>query len=877
MRYWVYQDCRILGPFPPEDIASVAGIGHDSLVCEEKAAGMAEGDWRQLGAVDELSTMLLSGSAAVAASEIGKFNWFQEESQAALEAIGSLGDWSGAWLDEPHRPELWPSAFEEQAWTEGTGGQWQTSDFEDRLAHLKEELFSSEERRDELRRRLEEKDRSLEELRRRLGLPPEERRRAGDPAAIGGRRPADAGAGPVEDDLPVSEALDAAPGVEAADAPPPAETRAAQPPAPAKARPVPGQRKSEPPPPSPAAEPVADLVLEDEPPTEAAPPVSAAVLPAKASQPPSRKAAPPAAVPPAAVPAPASSVFGSFIPEPTPLKSTASLSQGSSFEMPAQRPPGTHPAFAAPPPAAAPPPFPTMDMPEQTPQAELSPPAFIEPSTMEPMSPPAFVESSMPPGLMEGGAQTPSPFSASPGGGIFQPPPAAFDQPQTMIYSGGAPGGLFGGNPGGMVQMPQGGEVTLPGLGAPAPTEGGWGTAQIQGQGGMMESPATPIPITNPASFPQPIPLFEGQPEPYGEAVDPFPQQNPMATLGGSMMSSTSGGSPAAAPTGSEVKAKPKHSKGFLIALVVSFLILTGVAVVFLRNPKDLIMLISMSPQKKASGEDAPVDGGGAYAPSARTGESRPGTSGTGSPPPAQAPARSPFPSSPPSSVQAPAASQRSPEAALPQAIPRSAAPAASAKPQPEPAPAQQPAPAQPRGHDFIQDDGARAIEFVKNYKVSKERGTVGQLLQYYFLAAGNKEDWNSGAIEANVFWVTYRVIQSGKKESGTQPISYLFEVDLAKGTLKGTNPASKELLGLSSSKPAAAPPRSAPRPAAPSSSARRKSAAPRPAARHAAKPRPAQPEDPEPLPDEEELVSARPKKSSGFNNPGADSVELTP
>ncbi|MEK7746638.1 MAG: hypothetical protein AAB576_08235, partial [Elusimicrobiota bacterium] len=143
-----------MGPFPPEDLGSVAGISHDSLVCEEKAAGMAEGDWRQLGAVDELSSALRAGSGAVIASGRGNFDWFQEESQAALEAIGSLGDWSGAWLDEPHRPELWPSAFEEQAWTEGWGGQWQTSDFEDRLAHLKEELFSSEEHRDELRKRL---------------------------------------------------------------------------------------------------------------------------------------------------------------------------------------------------------------------------------------------------------------------------------------------------------------------------------------------------------------------------------------------------------------------------------------------------------------------------------------------------------------------------------------------------------------------------------------------------------------------------------------------------------------------------------------------------------------------------------------------------
>ncbi|MEK7746888.1 MAG: hypothetical protein AAB576_09500, partial [Elusimicrobiota bacterium] len=299
---------------------------------------------------------------------------------------------------------------------------------------------------------------------------------------------------------------------------------------------------------------------------------------------------------------------------------------------------------------------------------------------------------------------------------MFQPPPSMFDQPQTMIYSGGAPGGLFGGNPSSMPPTPsQGAEVTLPGLGAPAPTEGGWGTAQIQGPGGL-ESPATPIPITNPASFPQPIPLFEGQADPYGEgAAIPFPQENPMATLGGSP--STSGGSLSAVGTAGGTKAKPKHSKGFLIALVASFVILTGVAVVFLRNPKDLIMLISMSPEKKMTSEDAMIEGPGAPPAAGQAAKAPSGAS-------AQPPNRSPFPASPPVSPQAPAA-----------------APASSAPPA-APSPARQAAVPQPRGRDFIQDDGARAIEFVKNYKISKERGTVSQVLQYYFLSAGNKDEW---------------------------------------------------------------------------------------------------------------------------------------
>ncbi|MEK7657481.1 MAG: hypothetical protein AAB412_06965, partial [Elusimicrobiota bacterium] len=705
---------------------------------------------------------------------------------------------------------------------EGWGGQWQTSDFEDRLAHLKEELFSSEEHRDELRKRLGEKERALEELRRRLGLPPEERRRLEPPPVR--ESPAESALPSVPpEEVPRAEAESSAPVAKAQPAPPPAPAL--------ESRPL-GKRKVEAPPPPAPVQPEADLVLEEEPPAETTSPAAAAPPPAKKTETPHADAARAQAAPPPRRP----TAFGSFIPEPTPLKSTATLSQGSSFDMPAPRPMERTPV---PPPAAAsanPPPFPTMDIPAQMPQAELSPPAFLEPSTlegqaqaapgssfMEPISPPAFVEPQ--------------------GGGVFQPPPSMFDQPQTMIYSGGAPGGLFGGNPGAMPPLPaQGGEVTLPGFGAPAPTEGGWGTAQIQGPGGL-ESPATPIPITNPASFPQPIPLFEGQADPYGEgAAIPFPQESPMATLGGSP--STSGGSLSAVGTAAGTKAKPKHSKGFLIALVASFVILTGVAVVFLRNPKDLIMLISMSPEKKTAPEDAMIEGSGAP-PAA----GQPSRAPSGAP--AQSPSRSPFPASPPVSPQAPAAASASP-------APQTA---------PAPPPAQQAAAPPARGHDFIQDDGAHAIEFVKNYKISKERGTVGQVLQYYFLSADNKDEWLSGAIEANVFWVTYRVFQSGKKESGSQPINYLFEVDLAKGALKGTNPASKELLGGTSSKPST-------RPAA---AVRKKSPPVRSQPRPAPRSRPAVSEDPEPLPDEEELVSARPKKSSGFNNPGADSVELTP
>ncbi|MEK7857660.1 MAG: hypothetical protein AAB320_00840 [Elusimicrobiota bacterium] len=118
----------------------------------------------------------------------------------------------------------------------------------------------------------------------------------------------------------------------------------------------------------------------------------------------------------------------------------------------------------------------------------------------------------------------------------------------------------------------------------------------------------------------------------------------------------------------------------------------------------------------------------------------------------------------------------------------------------PESEPATQPAPqAQapaPPPEAAPQDERPAAVELVRGYPLYGERGTIGQWLQFSFTADpanGNVEKWDAGAVEASTFLVQYTV-QPGGKAIG-EAITYLFEADLARRTVRGKNPAAVELM----------------------------------------------------------------------------------
>lgn len=94
-------------------------------------------------------------------------------------------------------------------------------------------------------------------------------------------------------------------------------------------------------------------------------------------------------------------------------------------------------------------------------------------------------------------------------------------------------------------------------------------------------------------------------------------------------------------------------------------------------------------------------------------------------------------------------------------------------------------------------EGGDFALRLVKNYPLDGNRGTVEKWLQYSFMAnpgSGNREEWTSGAVDATTYLVQYRVLpgpRSGVKET----ITYLFEADVSRRTVKGSNPSSRQLM----------------------------------------------------------------------------------
>jgi hypothetical protein len=211
-------------------------------------------------------------------------------------------------------------------------------------------------------------------------------------------------------------------------------------------------------------------------------------------------------------------------------------------------------------------------------------------------------------------------------------------------------------------------------------------------------------------------------------------------------------------------------------------------------------------------------------------------------------------------SGRSPVGAEMSAEESAGAAKPKPAAPAPQSASQPAPAPqaaASQPqAPAAPA--EEIRDERPAAIDLVKEYPLDGDRGTVGQWLQYSFAAspgAQSEEKWDAGAYEESTYAVKYTVQPAGK-----DAITYLFEADVARKTVKGMNTAARELLAGRS--PAPGKPAAKARPAKARPAAPKKRTPPKHSAAPAAAPAPkAVPLLP--LPSDEELTPPAEDESS--------------
>ncbi|MDE2291283.1 MAG: hypothetical protein KGL53_04305, partial [Elusimicrobia bacterium] len=151
MKFWVFSDARILGPFSREELAGMESVHSGTLVCKEGATGVADGDWQALEAVPELAGL------ALAAAPAGGY-----ASSALFEGAGVGGGASASW----------PPAMEDDPrfnfWMREEYDAGRSVELERALAEMREQMARHERRQDEILDRLNQKDSMLVEREREI-------------------------------------------------------------------------------------------------------------------------------------------------------------------------------------------------------------------------------------------------------------------------------------------------------------------------------------------------------------------------------------------------------------------------------------------------------------------------------------------------------------------------------------------------------------------------------------------------------------------------------------------------------------------------------------------------------------------------------------
>ncbi|MBI2387364.1 MAG: hypothetical protein HYV14_15350 [Elusimicrobia bacterium] len=63
MKYWIFQNNQVLGPYAPDEMEKISVFSPESLVCPEGRRGTSMGDWQRAGMVPDLSVALVRASA----------------------------------------------------------------------------------------------------------------------------------------------------------------------------------------------------------------------------------------------------------------------------------------------------------------------------------------------------------------------------------------------------------------------------------------------------------------------------------------------------------------------------------------------------------------------------------------------------------------------------------------------------------------------------------------------------------------------------------------------------------------------------------------------------------------------------------------------
>jgi hypothetical protein len=862
-------------------------LSRDSLVCPEAASGAVEKDWRALSSVAELTDIFSSAGGLPAASTLAadSFDDFSRSAHDAIEKIGRLEEFGTSLISDPRLLEAL-----------GESAPWQSPDdqldadrshileLEDRLTQLKGQIEGYERKQDEILEHLSakdkllhEKDRELDELRARveelLKRPPPVSASAAPPVADppveakplfeapppkSDPEPEPALPPPPPPPLPKEEAQAKPPepasapksiaGIEIvpfADFEPTQSARQRRGPAPleeeSEARGQPARRRTEeaPPPMDIGAPPAADITASD---------MAPAPVPGIEEEPPPA-AAPaahePDASPEAAQPNPfdretlrASSELPDGMEFVPPLPEEAALSMPAEMAPVQPEPLPTPAALDAPVPSGQ---EPVLGEGAATAGQAAAPETVMFPPPEEQSEAAALPETGViaPPG--EAGTTGEIPLTAPPKN-IFEDQPVqapATDLNMTPPLIAGAPaaepipgmGQLLPGQLPTPIPIPLGGATPFPGqFQTPMPTMGQPDLPQSVMAGLGVQPTATPTPLGQTTPGPdiggQSFEDLMGKPPTVSVGLTNAPGlTNPPGLTNTPLTPGTQPPSLGSVPSTVQ-KDEPQQpklkSKKFLVGMAAAGLSLMLIMVFFLRNPKQVSKMVDMSPEQKAAGELAVEGQQGAAEPTRQPVQTQPPGGGQ---------------------FQFPRESDQQPEETSPA----------------EPAP-QQPA-AQSR--DFIMDQRIAAIEFVKDYPLDSERGSISQWLDYAFLTPGHTPEWTAGAVEMNIWIVEFNVFRGAR--SRKPRVAYQFEVNMAEKTLIGRNTAAKDLLSGGTSKPAEEPkPRAAePKPRAISQGRPRKTASR--TISHTV-----QDEEQEPLPEEEELDQSVVQSPPRFNNPAA-------
>ena len=70
MRYWIFQDNAVSGPYEPEDLVRTPGFSAETLVCPEGRKGTRMGDWQRSSAVPALSDSLVKAAQLTSAGRV---------------------------------------------------------------------------------------------------------------------------------------------------------------------------------------------------------------------------------------------------------------------------------------------------------------------------------------------------------------------------------------------------------------------------------------------------------------------------------------------------------------------------------------------------------------------------------------------------------------------------------------------------------------------------------------------------------------------------------------------------------------------------------------------------------------------------------------